>query len=242
MNATPDTTIGAIVSGDYRAAAVFQRYGIDFCCGGGRTIEDACRAKSLDPGAVLADVARECATTDAAAPQFATWEPTALMDHIVSTHHAYVRQALTTISAHTRKLADVHGANHPELVEVDRLFAAVAVEMTSHMMKEEHILFPFIVQLQEAAGQGGPAPFIPFGTVANPIHMMEEEHESAGNAMARIRELTGGYQVPADGCTTYRVGLRELDQFEQDLHAHVHLENNILFPKAMKLETELRHP
>ena len=239
MNATPDTTIGEIVSGDYRAAAVFQRYGIDFCCGGGRSVEDACRARSLDTNAVLGDVARECATTDAAAPQYSTWEPSALIAHIVSKHHAYVRRALTTIAAHTQKLANVHGANHPELLEVDRLFATVSAEMTSHMMKEEHILFPFIVELQEATGRGGPAPFIPFGTVANPIHMMEAEHESAGGAMARIRELTSGYQVPADGCTTYRVGLQELEAFEEDLHAHVHLENNILFPKALKLESHL---
>ena len=240
MNATPGTTIGEIVSGDYRAAAVFQKYGIDFCCGGGRTVEDACRAKQIDAAAVLGDVARECAVTDTQAPQYGTWEPSALVAYIVSKHHAYVRRALPAITAYTQKLAQVHGANHPELLQVDRLFAGVTAEMTSHMMKEERILFPFIVELQEAAERGGPAPVIPFGTVANPIHMMEEEHESAGAAMARIRELTGGYTVPGDGCTTYRVGLQELEQFEQDLHAHVHLENNILFPKALKLEAELR--
>ena len=240
MNATPETPIGEIVSGDYRAAAVFQRYGIDFCCGGGRTVEDACRTRSLDAAAVLGDVARECAIKDATAPQYATWEPSALVAHIVSTHHAYVRKALPAIAAYTQKLAKVHGPNHPELLQVERLFAGVAAEMTSHMMKEERILFPFIVELQEAAERGGPAPFIPFGTVANPIHMMEEEHESAGDALARIRELTGGYSVPEDDCTTYRVGLQELEAFEQDLHAHVHLENNILFPKALKLEAGLR--
>jgi regulator of cell morphogenesis and NO signaling len=240
MQATPGTTIGEIVSGDYRAAAVFQKYGIDFCCGGSRTVEDACRAKQIDAAKVLGDVARETATADAAVPQYATWEPSALTAYIISKHHAYVRQALPTITAYTQKLVNVHGANHPELREVDRVFAGVAAEMRSHMMKEEQILFPFIAQLQSAAEQGGPAPFIPFGTVANPIHMMEEEHESAGSAMARIREITGNYQVPDDGCTTYRVGLQELERFELDLHAHVHLENNILFPKALELESELR--
>lgn len=240
MNATPGTTIGEIVSGDYRAAAVFQKYGIDFCCGGQRTVEDACRAKQIDATEVLGDVARECAATDADAPQYATWEPSALVAYIISKHHAYVRKALPAIAAHTQKLASVHGPNHPELLQVDRLFAGVATEMTSHMMKEERILFPFIVELQEATERGGPAPFIPFGTVANPIHMMEEEHESAGGTMARIRELTSNYTVPADGCTTYRVGLQELEAFEQDLHAHVHLENNILFPKALKLEADFR--
>lgn len=236
MNPTPQTPIGEIVSGDYRAAAVFQRYGIDFCCGGARTVEDACRARSLDPGAVLGDVARECATDDLSAPQFPTWEPSALVAYIISKHHAYVRRALPVITAYTEKLVKVHGQNHPELVQVDRVFAGVSAEMTSHMMKEERILFPFIVELQEAAERGGPAPLSPFGTVANPIHMMEAEHESAGGAMARIRELTSGYTAPEDGCVTYRAGLQELEAFEQDLHAHVHLENNILFPKALKLE------
>ena len=240
MNATPGTTIGEIVSGDFRAAAVFQKYGIDFCCGGNRTVEDACRAKQIDARAVLGDVVRECAVADDQAPQFATWEPSALVAYIISKHHAYVRKALPAITAYTQKLSGVHGANHPELRDVEQIFAGVAAEMTSHMMKEERILFPFIVELQDAAESGGPAPAIPFGTVANPIHMMEEEHESAGSAMARIRELTAGFTVPADGCTTYRVGLQELETFERDLHAHVHLENNILFPKALKLEAELR--
>lgn len=240
MNATPGTTLGEIVSGDYRAAAVFQKYGIDFCCGGARTVEDACRAKQIDAIEVLDDVARECATADAAAPQYTTWEPSALVAYIISKHHAYVRKSLQAITAYTQKLVKVHGPHHPELLQVDRLFAGVAAEMTSHIMKEERILFPFIVELQEAAARGGPAPFIPFGTVANPIHMMEEEHESAGSAMARIRELTSNYTVPDDGCTTYRAGLQELEAFEQDLHAHVHLENNILFPKALKLEADLR--
>lgn len=240
MNATPGTTIGEIVSGDYRAAAVFQKYGIDFCCGGNRTVEDACRAKQIDAAEVITEVTRECAVADGNAPQYATWAPSALVTYIISKHHAYVRKALPAITAYTQKLAKVHGENHPELRQVEQLFAGVAAEMTSHMMKEERILFPFIVELQEASERGGPAPFIPFGTVANPIHMMEEEHESAGSAMERIRQLTGNYTVPEDGCTTYQVGLQELEAFEHDLHAHVHLENNILFPKALKLEAELR--
>lgn len=240
MHATPGTTLGAIVSGDYRAAAVFQKYGIDYCCGGARTIEAACGERQLDVTAVLDEVARECAGRNDVAPRPAEWTPTALVDHIVSTHHVYVRQALPAIAAGTRKIAQVHGANHPELFAVERLFANVAAEMSSHMMKEEQILFPFIVRLDEAAQRGGPAPAIPFGTVANPIHMMEAEHESAGSAMAQIRELTADYTVPQDGCTSYRVTLEQLHAFEQDLHAHVHLENNILFPKALALETELR--
>ncbi len=240
MNASPGTTLGDIVSGDHRAAAVFQKHGIDFCCGGTRTIEEACRAKQIDTHAVLDDIARECAVTAAAAPQYATWAPSALVAYIVSKHHAYVRQALPAITAYTHKLAAVHGINHPELLQVDRLFAGVADEMASHMMKEERILFPFIVELELAAERGGPAPATPFGTVANPIHMMEDEHESAGTAMAYIRELTADYALPDDGCARIAWDSAKLEAFEQDLHAHVHLENNILFPKALSLEAGLR--
>ena len=240
MNATAETTIRDIVAGDYRAAAVFQQYGIDFCCGGSKTIDEACRGRGLNPAQVLSDVSRVCATPDAASQQFAQWDPAALVDYIVTKHHGYVRQAMPPIAAYTKKLAAVHGPNHPELLEVERVFAGVAAEMTMHMMKEEQILFPFIVRLAKAAEENRPAPPIPFGTVANPIRMMEDEHESAGNALARIATLTSGYQPPEDACTTYRVGLQELEAFERDLHAHVHLENNILFPKALKLEAELR--
>jgi regulator of cell morphogenesis and NO signaling len=239
MNAT-DTTIGDLVARDYRAAAVLERYGIDFCCGGSRTVADACAAKGLDPSRITAEVAAACADARTAPPDFASWDASALVAHIVSQHHAYVRRALPSLAAYTAKIASVHGANHPELHEVERIVAGVIDEMTSHMAKEEQVLFPFIDALQEAADKGGPAPRPPFGTVGNPIRMMEDEHESAGAAMARIRELTSGYTPPADGCTTYRVALQELHAFEQDLHAHVHLENNILFPKALRLEGELR--
>lgn len=234
MNATK--TISDIVSGDFRAAAVFERHGIDFCCGGNRTVEQACAEKNLNAEQVLSEVSSVCASPDANALQFAAWDPSALVSYIVSKHHAYVRAALPPISAYTQKLAKVHGENHPELLEVAQLFDEVAAEMTSHMFKEEQILFPYISSLESAVAAGGPKPPCPFGTVSNPIRMMEHEHDSAGNAMARIRELTNGYQLPADGCTTYQVGLQELQAFEQDLHTHVHLENNILFPKALELE------
>ena len=239
MNAI-DTTIRDLVARDYRAAAVFERYGIDFCCGGHRTVQDVCTEKGVDPARVTAEVAEACADARTAPPDFASWNASALVAHIVGLHHAYVRRALPSIGAYTAKIAEVHGANHPELREVQQIFAGVTVEMTSHMAKEEQILFPFIDALQDAADSGGPAPRPPFGTVGNPIRMMEDEHESAGGAMARIRALTNGYAPPPDACTTYRVALQELDAFEKDLHAHVHLENNILFPKALQLEAGVR--
>ncbi|HUF79544.1 MAG TPA: iron-sulfur cluster repair di-iron protein [Burkholderiales bacterium] len=239
MNATPHTPVGQVVAADYRAAAVFSKYGIDFCCGGGRSIEESCQAQGVNPDQVIGEVLRVCEHEDASAPKFTDWDAPALIDHIISKHHAYVRRALPALAAYTAKLSTVHGPNHPELLEVERIVEDVVAEMTSHMMKEEQILFPYVTGLATAAATHGTLPGSPFGSVGNPIRMMEDEHESAGNALARIRELTGDYAPPPDACTTYRVCLQELEAFEQDLHAHVHLENNILFPKALRLETEL---
>jgi regulator of cell morphogenesis and NO signaling len=236
MTATLDMTIRDIVANDYRAAAVFQRHGIDFCCGGDRSVEDACRARDLSPNLVLEDLAAATATPAGDVPRFNSWDLSSLISYIVSNHHAYVRQAIPALLLHTQKVAAVHGQNHPEMIEVAGQFDGVADEMRAHMDKEERILFPFIQALDIAAREGRPAPRLPFGSIGNPIRMMEMEHESAGGAMARIQELTHGYQPPEDACTTYRVALQELDAFERDLHTHVHLENNILFPKAMELD------
>jgi regulator of cell morphogenesis and NO signaling len=235
MTCTHGMTLGEIVTADFRAAGIMERYGLDFCCRGNRTLEQGCRDAGIRSEDLMEQLeALEKAPSDARS--FKDMSIPALVDHIVTKHHAYVRDALPVLLAHSAKIAKVHGTRHPELVRVAQLVEQVADEMTSHMMKEEHVLFPYIVALASAAEHGAPPPFAPFGTVANPIHMMEMEHESAGNAMFEIRELTDGYQIPADGCTTYAVCLRELDAFERDLHAHVHLENNILFPKASAVE------
>lgn len=235
MTATLDQTIREIVASDYRAAAVFQRHGVDFCCNGGQTIAQGCRAAGADESAVLRDLSA-IAGPAADVPQFASWSAAALVDHIVGRHHQYVRDAMPPLLTHTRKIAEVHGERHPELLHVARLFERVAAEMAEHMVKEERILFPFIVSVDEAVRANRPKPTPPFGTVQNPIRMMEADHQFVGDAMAEIKDLTNGYQPPDDGCTTYRVCLHELDAFERDLHAHVHLENNILFPKAVAIE------
>jgi regulator of cell morphogenesis and NO signaling len=237
MNATPETTIREVVATDFRTAAVFERFGLDFCCAGGRTIEQGCRDAGADESVVLRELDSVLSTPAADAPRFASWDVPTLVQYIVGNHHGYVRQALPPLLQHTRKIADVHGTRHPELIHVARLFERVAAEMTDHMMKEEKILFPFITDLAAAAGSGRPIPRPPFGTVENPIRMMEHEHEFVGDAMAEIREVTGGYAVPDDACGTYRVCLQELAAFESDLHAHVHLETNILFPRAIAIES-----
>ncbi len=234
MQLTGESTIGEIVAEDFRTAAVFEEFGIDFCCGGRRTLAEACRARQVDTDAVLDAVARSC-SVPGSAPRFDEWSIDTLIGYIVGNHHAYVRRALPSFTAHTQKLAAVHGSRHPELHEVAQLAQEVASEMHVHMMKEERVLFPYIAAADEAVQRGAPVPQAPFGSIDNPIRMMEEDHDAAGTAMARIRELTGNYRVPEDACTTYRVCLQELEAFERDLHAHVHLENNILFPRARKL-------
>lgn len=234
MHMTGRNTVGEIVAGDFRSAAVFHDFGIDFCCGGKRVLQDVCRERQIDTDVVLDAVTRAC-TASAPAPQFDEWAPETLIAHIVEKHHGYVRRMLPALTANTQKLANAHGNRHPELLEVARLTQGVAAEMLSHMAKEECVLFPYIADVAAAVREKRTVEPGPFGSIENPIRMMEHEHESAGAAMARIRELTDGYQVPADGCTTYRVALRQLEEFEGDLHAHVHLENNILFPRAKTL-------
>ena len=234
MHVTGDSTVGEIVAADFRTAAVFHDFGIDFCCGGRRVLRDVCRERQIDTDAVLDAVSRVCSTEEPT-PHFDEWAAEALIAFIVEKHHGYVRRTLSSLTANTQKLANAHGKRHPELPEVARLTQAVAAEMLSHMAKEECVLFPYIADIADAGREGRPIPPAPFGTIDNPIRMMEHEHESAGAAMAQIRELTSGYEVPPDGCTTYRVALQQLAEFERDLHAHVHLENNILFPRAKAL-------
>ena len=238
MSTADQRTIRDIVAADFRTAAVFQRYDIDFCCRGNRTVEDACSDSGLSADRVLRDIEDITALPPVGcAPQYNSWEPAELISRIVTKHHAFVREQLPLIAAHARKVASVHGGRHPEMVRVAEIFDEVADEMTSHMAKEEHVLFPYILALATGAGDSSPLPAVPFGSVGDPIRMMEAEHESAGDAMVEIRRLTNGYRVPEDGCGTYSVLLQELEAFESDLHQHVHLENNILFPKALELET-----
>jgi regulator of cell morphogenesis and NO signaling len=229
------STVGDIVAGDFRTASVFEQFGIDFCCGGRRSLEDACRAASADTKAVIK--ALDALLPSAAGEDEVThWPVGRLIDHITATHHSYVRSALPAIARYLAKLHEVHGARHPELTRVAAVFDRLSAELEQHMLKEEHVLFPYVRDLAEHADQRCGFLQSPFGTVNNPIRMMEQEHRDAGDALQIIRELTDGFTPPADGCTTYAVCMAELVRFERDLHRHVHLENNVLFPKALELE------
>jgi regulator of cell morphogenesis and NO signaling len=238
MTATPRATIREIVATDYRTAAVFERHGLDFCCSGNRSIQQACREAGVNEDLIVAELGTVLASpATAETPDYNHWNVPTLIDHIVNRHHGYVRAAIPPLIQHTQKIAAVHGPRRPELVHVAHLFRRVADEMTDHMSKEENILFPFIASIDAAVSSGRPAPQPPFGTVGNPIGVMEAEHKFVGDAMAEMRHLTNGFTPPESACGTYRVTLQELDAFERDLHTHVHLENNVLFPRALALES-----
>jgi regulator of cell morphogenesis and NO signaling len=230
------TTVGDIVAKDFRAAGVFERFGIDFCCGGQRSIAEACRSAAIDPSTVEAALGALKADSSSSF-DLSDWPLGRLVDHIVSTHHAYVRSALPLIRQYLAKLQEVHGDRHPELARVAAHFDTLMHELGQHLLKEEQVLFPYIKELELCSGPGGRG-FCPFGSIQNPIRMMEREHRDAADELLAIRELTQGYATPEDGCTTYGVCMAELDRFERDLHQHVHLENNVLFPRAVALEQD----
>lgn len=239
-NHSDSTTVAEIVNADYRAAEIFEAFGIDFCCGGRRTLADACRTAGVDPDAVRRALAA-LPPARSGADEVLDGPLDRLVDHIVSTHHAYVRTALPAIARHLAKLVEVHGPRHPELTRVAAYFSQLDAELSQHLLKEEQVLFPYIRELVVAKSG---APFdSPFGTIENPIRMMEREHRDAADAMVVIRELTNRYTPPEDGCATYRLTMKELADFERDLHRHVHLENHVLFPRAIALERgELSDP
>lgn len=232
------TTIRQIVRNDHRAAAVFEKYAIDFCCGGDASLDAACASKGIDPAPIQRELQGLNDSPADATFRPAEWDLDVLADYIVNNHHRYVRRALPRLAAHLEKVVSAHGSRHPELVEIARSFQSVEQELTNHMQKEELVLFPHIRNLARAqAGMEPARP--PFGSVRNPIRMMEAEHQSAGIALSLIRRLSGDLTPPPDACETYRVAYKELGEFERDLHQHIHLENNVLFPKAIELEETL---
>lgn len=239
MNQFKNATIKSIVTNDYRAAAVFEKYSLDFCCKGGVTVDRACADRNIDAAPVYADLEQLSAQPRGDSPHFSEWPVDELIDYIIRVHHRYVREAIPVVHAHTQKVAAVHGSHHPEVIEIAGQFEAVAGDLMNHMMKEEQILFPYVKALLKAKREGSAVAAPPFGTAQNPIRMMEAEHRAAGDELYAIRSESNNYVPPEDACMTYRVSYQELQQFEKDLHQHVHLENNILFPKAIALEQEL---
>lgn len=219
------------------SAEVFEKYGIDFCCGGNRTLQSACEKKGINTEDVETDLAK--ATMNRAdALRFDSWELDFLANYIVNNHHSYVKNAIPGTLARVQKINAVHGERHPFLAEVENSYKQLSQEMISHMRKEEDILFPMINTLATAKREGRKVENVK-RVITAPINMMELEHDQAGALTEKIRELTSNYTLPADACTTFALAYKELQEFERDLHKHVFLENNILFPKAIILENEL---
>lgn len=233
-------TIGEMVVKDYRKAQVFKKLGIDFCCGGKKTVEEVCRTKGLDVERVKAELNAVSGEAEQNENNFDNWNLDFLADYIVNTHHDYVRTNVPFITELASKVASVHGKQHPELVKVADIFNRLGKDLRLHLVKEETIVFPFIkgLLLNEKTGKNSPAKA--FDSIQTPTQMMELEHEQAGDDLAEIRNLTRDYTLPEDACTSYTVLFKKLQQFENDLFNHVHLENNILFPKAIALEKKLR--
>ncbi|HLP71975.1 MAG TPA: iron-sulfur cluster repair di-iron protein [Bacteroidales bacterium] len=221
-------TVGEIVASDYRAAKIFKEAGIDFCCGGKKTLEETCAAKGIDPDALWNRLENLGSEPSSANHNFNEWEPGFLCDYIVNVHHVFVRNTLPELMFYTNKIAKVHGENHPELYEVADLFSQVNNELAPHLTKEENILFPAVKEFHKSGSEKSAS------VIKNEMENISAEHESAGAAMDKINFLTDGYSVPEDACNSYRLALTMLEKFEDDLHTHVHLENNILFPKTLE--------
>lgn len=224
-----EPTIGEIVANDFRAASVFKESGIDFCCGGNKSVTEACKEKGADESHLIQQLKTLAKTPVSGAMNFKEWNLSFLSDYIVNTHHKFVLKNLPELVFYTQKIANVHGEHHPELIEVANFFTKINEELLQHLKNEEEVLFPAIKEAEKNASSEVKA------TIISEITRMQGEHEFAGGAMDKINVLTNNYLIPEDACNTYRVSLRLLEQFEDDLHIHVHLENNILYPKALKL-------
>lgn len=239
MPFTPETHVADIVTHNPAATRVFHRYNIDFCCGGKRPLAEICEERQLDAGRLLQEIA-------ALAPESAgekDWSEAPLMmivQHILERYHSPLREELPRLSYMADKVLRVHGERFPAMIPpLAARLQELRMELESHMMKEERMLFPYVVTLEQSFKDGGSLPWSPFGTVKAPIAAMEAEHEDAGRLLAEMRALTDGYTLPEDACNTFRALFHGLEQLESEMHLHVHLENHVLFPRAAELEQRM---
>ena len=229
-----DETLGEIAAKDLRKAEVFKKYGLDFCCGGKKTVKEACAEKGLDVTKVEQELQTADKNVSTSRPlPYNDWNLDFLADYIVNTHHSYVKKTIPDLRNYSQKVAQVHGAHHPELLQINQLAQEICDEMSEHMVKEENVLFPYVKHLVKTNGDMN---FDSLETVQEPIDIAVTEHEIVGSNMDQIRELSNNYELPEDACASYSYLFKTLNEFEDDLHTHVHLENNILFPKALALQ------
>jgi regulator of cell morphogenesis and NO signaling len=229
-------TVREIALNQPSSIRVFEQFGIDYCCGGRKPLAIACSEQDVEIDAVLTALANAASEST---PELTNWSKSSLENlagHIVSQHHEYVKRELPRLYTLAKKVVAAHGSHHAELPDIQSALQSLDQELTRHLMKEEQILFPYIAQMERALATGSAKPNNCFGTVANPIAMMMQEHDGAGELLAEIRQLSSNFTVPEDACPTYHAFYAGLKEFEQDLHQHIHLENNILFPRAIAME------
>ncbi len=235
MKISEKTPIGEVVAQNYKTAAAFKKHQIDFCCNGNRSIEEACDTQKIDSHSLIDELTAILQRETDFSKDYKSMNMRDLADHIVENHHNYVEEKVPIINEFLDKLVKVHGRNHPELKEIKELFQVAGGELAQHMKKEELILFPYLRKLSDETPITPP----PFGSVENPIAMMHQEHDTEGERFRKISELSNQYTPPADACNTYKATYAMLKEFEEDLHHHIHLENNILFPKGIEAEKAL---
>jgi regulator of cell morphogenesis and NO signaling len=233
MMITPETSVREIAVERPNVIPLLEEFGIDYCCGGKHTLGEACSLRSLSVATVLNKLAEQ--QTESTDTDWQTIRLTDLIEHIVTKHHAFTRDQLRLLGELAAKVERCHGGHHPEILEVNKAIAALAAETTHHFYCEENILFPYIRQLE--TGEKPAEPQV-FNSVEQPVTRMMMEHDQTGDELRTLRELTGGYQPPVDACTTFRALYRALEELEPDLHRHIHLENNILFPRALAAAKE----
>ncbi|HPW70715.1 MAG TPA: iron-sulfur cluster repair di-iron protein [Bacteroides graminisolvens] len=226
-------SVGSLVAENFAAAEVFSKYGIDFCCNGHVSLAEACAAKGVSVDQILNELNQ---VEEGARIDFASWPIDLLIDYVLKIHHRGIRQKGPQMKQLLDKVASVHGDTHPELYTIQELFEGSLIDLNMHLQKEENVLFPYVLELFEAAEAGQPAEEMHCGSVAYPIDAMMAEHDNEGERYRTIDGLTNHYTAPADACDSYRLILKQLHDFEKALHEHIHLENNIIFPRAIELE------
>ncbi|HLA12079.1 MAG TPA: iron-sulfur cluster repair di-iron protein [Pyrinomonadaceae bacterium] len=238
LNINANRTVREIALEIPEATRVFEKLRIDYCCGGSTPLKDACLSAGIEVERLAEMLADATPTTaeEATTPDFQKASMIELMMYILDKHHVYTKSEMVRLESLLEKVLAAHAENHPELARVRQLFQALCDDLKPHMFKEEQILFPYIVELERSKLRKGPRPFAPFGTVNNPIRMMLVEHDNAGELLRELRRATSDYSVPADGCLSFKTLYEAFEAFERDLHQHIHLENNILFPRAVELE------
>jgi len=230
-------TIGEIVAKDFRKAEVFNKHGIDFCCGGKKTVREICKEKGIDAAVVEKELQQQTQSATSNSMNFNEWNLDFLSDYIVNMHHNYVRKYSPELRGYAAKVAQVHGTHHPELLTINQLVQKTTDEMSEHMISEEKYLFPLVKNIVQA--KEGKAQYAKKGSFEDFITKHEKEHQSVGDDVDEIRRLSNNFAIPEDACTSYKLLYKMLDEFEHDLHTHIHLENNILFPKAIEIEKTL---